>query len=420
MINHVREDKNICIDCQTRLQSILTPEHYSDAEIHLLDKPKRVLTFAVPVKLDSGEVQVFNAFRVLYSDARGPGKGGIRFHPEVNLEEVKNLSFLMALKCALVEIPFGGAKGGVEVDPKTLSAAEVERLSRSYVREIHQFIGERVDIPAPDVNTNAAIMGYMVDEYAKLHGSFVPGVITGKPLALGGSRGRNEATSLGGAYVLRTYLAHIGESVQGKTVAIQGFGNVGSNIARILHDWGAQVVAVSDARRAVYCAHGLDIPRLIEQGLEEVLQSDQNVTEITNQELLTTAVDVLIPAAISHQITTDNAGDVEAGVILEMANDPVTTDADSILQAAGKVVIPDIMANAGGVMVSYFEWVQNSSNDYWSLERVHAELEERMTAACKRVLEMSDATPASLRADSYRLAIRRIIEAERARGRLQS
>jgi len=418
MINHIHEDKNICIDCQKRLSTILTTDHYSEAEIHLLDKPKRMLTFTVPVKMDSGVVRVFNAFRVLYNDARGPGKGGIRFHHDVDLEEVKNLAFLMALKCALVDIPFGGSKGGIEVDPTTLSVSEIERLSRSYIRELHQFIGERVDVPAPDVNTNATIMGYMVDEYAKIQGRFIPGVITGKPIALGGSQGRTQATSLGGAQVLKTYLEHINKDIKGTTVAIQGFGNVGSNIAKILHDWGAIVVAVSDAKRAVFDQDGLDIPAFISEKAG-VIPEEHGGTEITNAELLTLDVDVLIPAAISHQVTAQNAAEVKAGTILEMANDPITTDADTLLQEHGVVVIPDIIANAGGVMVSYFEWIQNSSNDYWTIEKVHAELEQRITQAFSTVLEHSNDSFTSLRADGYRLAIGRIIEAEQARGRLQ-
>lgn len=418
MINQIQEDKNICIDCQTRLSSILQPDNYSDAEIHLLDKPKRMVSFTVPLTMDSGEVQVFNAYRVLYSDARGPGKGGIRFHHEVDLEEVKNLSFLMALKCALVEIPFGGAKGGIEVDPRQLSPGEIERLSRSFMRELHPFIGERVDVPAPDVNTNAAIMGYMVDEYAKLKGQFIPGIITGKPLTLGGSKGRTEATSLGGAHVLKAYFAHRQESLAGKRIAIQGFGNVGANIAQILSDWGATIVAVSDADTALYNPDGLDIKALLEASKAGGLKEATEGTKISNQELLTTEVDVLIPAAISHQITKDNAAAIQAKVILEMANDPITVDADPLLAERNIVVIPDIMANAGGVMVSYFEWIQNSSNDYWSLERVHGELEERITKAFTRVLDLADDSYLSLRKDSYRIAIDRIIEAERARGRL--
>jgi glutamate dehydrogenase/leucine dehydrogenase len=418
MINQIKEDQNICIDCQTRLSSILHTDNYSEDEIHLLDKPKRMVSFTVPLTMDSGEVQVFNAYRVLYSDARGPGKGGIRFHHEVDLEEVKNLAFLMALKCALVEIPFGGAKGGIEVDPRQLSAGEIERLSRSFIRELHPFIGDRIDVPAPDVNTNAQIMGYMVDEYAKLKGQFIPGVITGKPLALGGSKGRTEATSLGGAHVLKAYFSHRDEDLAGKTIAIQGFGNVGANIAQILTDWGAKVVAVSDADTALYDADGLDVSALLELSKNGGLKNAADVAKISNEELLTADVDVLIPAAISHQITKDNAANIKAKVILEMANDPVTVEADPLLAKRDIVVIPDIMANAGGVMVSYFEWIQNSSNDYWSLERVHSELEHRITQAFTDVLDLADDSYLSLRKDSYQIAIDRIIEAERMRGRL--
>ena len=418
MIDVHRENKNICLDCQTRLSSILSTDNYSADEIHLLDQPKRIITFAVPVKMDSGEVKTFDAYRVQYSDARGPGKGGIRFHPAVDIEEVKSLAFLMSLKCALVDVPFGGAKGGVAVDPHELSDTEVERLARSFIREIHPFIGERVDVPAPDVNTNAAIMGYMVDEYAKLKGAFVPGVITGKPLALGGSKGRNEATSLGGAHVLQAYLKAQGKDITDTTIAVQGFGNVGSNIVKILSEWGATIVAVSDSKHAWYKESGLDCKPLFASNEPGQLPDNIDAKEITNAELLTLPVDVLIPAAISHQITPKNADDIQAGIILEMANDPVTTDADPRLEKAGVVVIPDILANAGGVLVSYFEWIQNSSNEYWSLDRVNTSLAAYMEAAVASVLQKAGDSE-SLRAASYQLAVDRIITAERDRGRLK-
>jgi glutamate dehydrogenase/leucine dehydrogenase len=419
MIDYAKEDKNVCIDCQTRLGAILNTDNFSDDEIHLLDKPKRIITFTVPVKMDTGEVKAFNAYRVQYNDARGPGKGGIRFHPDVEIEEVKNLAFLMALKCALVNIPFGGAKGGIEVDPRKLSKSELERLSRSFIREIHPFIGERIDVPAPDVNTNAEIMGWMVDEYAKINGAFVPGVITGKPLALGGSKGRTEATALGGAFVLKAYLEKNGEGVKDKTVAVQGFGNVGSNIASILHGWGAKVVAVSDAEKSIYKEGGLDIPSLINSETPGMLPKKIDADTISSNDLLTLGVDVLIPAAISHQIHKDNVNDIKAGLILEMANDPITTDADAVLEKRGVVVIPDVLANAGGVMVSYFEWTQNSSNDYWSVERVNSELETRIVSAVHDVIDgCSKKEHCSLRTKSYLLAVQRIIDAERARGRL--
>ncbi len=419
MVDDAKENRNICVDCQTRLNTLLHEKEFSEAERRLLDRPRRVITFMVPVRMDDGSVKNFDGYRVQYSDARGPGKGGLRFHPDVELEEVKNLAFLMALKCALVDIPFGGAKGGVAVNPKELSVGEIERLSRSLMRELAPFIGERVDIPAPDVNTNATIMGYMVDEYAKIKGQFIPGVITGKPLSLGGSKGRGEATSLGGAHVLKAYLEAKNIDLKGLKVAVQGLGNVGYHIVKILHDWGAVVVAVSDSKRALYKNDGLPIDTIFAgEKLVEII-TDKSVTEITNAELLILPVDVLIPAAISHQITKGNVDQIQAKIILEMANDPITTEADPILEKRGVVVIPDILANAGGVLVSYFEWVQNSSNDYWTLEKVHQELESKMKQVMNEVLSHCKAGDTShIRTLSYRLAAKRIIDAERARGRV--
>lgn len=412
------EDSNICDDCRQRLDKILTTDKYTEAEIDLLHRPKRTLTFAVPIRMDSGEVKTFNAYRVLYNDALGPGKGGIRFHPDVHLQEVKNLSFLMALKCSLVNIPFGGAKGGVEVDPRTLSRNEVERLSRSFIREVHPFIGERTDIPAPDVNTNSTIMGYMADEYAKIKGHYVPGIITGKPTLLGGSEGRTEATSLGGAYVLRTYLEHIKKDIKNTTVAVQGFGNVGLHVVKILHEWGVKVVAVSDSKKGIYNQAGLDIGTLLKSEKIGALPETFKAEEISNEELLLLDVDVLVPAAISHQITKNNVNEIKARAILELANDPITSEADEVLEEKGVVVIPDIIANAGGVMVSYFEWIQNNTNDYWAKEKVYFELESRLVKEFKKVIRESKVDLTDLRKQSYRLAINRIIEAEKARGRL--
>ncbi len=419
MIEDTKPNKNICVDCQVRLETLLKTNEFSETERNLLGKPRRVITFTVPVKMDDGTVRNFDGYRVQYNDARGPGKGGLRFHPEVELEEVKNLAFLMALKCALVDIPFGGAKGGVAVDPKELSAGEVERLARSLMRELAPFIGERVDVPAPDVNTNSTIMGYMVDEYSKIKGQFTPGVITGKPLSLGGSKGRAEATSLGGAYVLKTFLEAQNKTIKGLKVAVQGSGNVGYNIAKILSDWGAVIVAVSDSKRALYKAEGLTIADIFQNEKLVATNPKTDIKEITNAELLLLPVDVLIPSAISRQITEDNVEKIQAKIILEMANDPITTEADPILEKRGIVVIPDILANAGGVLVSYFEWVQNSSNNYWSLARVNEELEAKMRQVVGEVLANCKAGDTThLRTISYRLAARRIIEAERARGRV--
>lgn len=418
MIYQPKEDTNICVDCQTRLEQVLSAADYSEAERQLLTRPRRTVTAAIPVRMDDGVVRTFNAYRVQYNDARGPGKGGIRFHHEVNLTEVKNLAFLMALKCALVDIPFGGAKGGVEVTVADISDAEKERLARSFVREFYHVLGERVDIPAPDMNTDEIIMAWMVDEYARLAGRFTPGVVTGKPVALGGSAGRTEATAYGGASALHAYYQHRNDTVVGKTVAIQGFGNVGANLASILESWGARVVAISDSKQAVYNPAGLSIAAIRAERDHGLLPDQIEGEVISNQALLELEVDVLVPAAVSHQVTPSNADRVIAAVILEMANDPVTPDADAILQAKGVVVLPDVLANAGGVLVSYFEWVQNSSNLYWPKERVNKELTRRMETAFAAVAAQAKEDYTILRPAAYRLAADRIIIAERLRGRV--
>jgi len=416
----VKEDKNICFDCSTRLDTLLTSMNFSQEELAVLQRPQRVLTFRVPVMMDDGSMRDFNGYRVQYNDALGPTKGGIRFHQEVHLEEVKNLAFLMALKCALVEIPFGGAKGGVEVDAHKLSTSELERLSRSFMQQLYPYIGERVDIPAPDVNTNEQVMAWMADEYGKLNGGYVPGIVTGKPVSLGGSKGRTEATALGGAFVLRTYLDEQTDiDLAGATVAIQGFGNVGANLARILREWGARVVAVSDHSHAMYCEDCLDIPWMQSHKTPGVLPQHKEAREISNEELFALPVDILVPAAISHQITHKNAANVQAKIVLEMANDPITPDADRVLHDNNVVVIPDILANAGGVIVSYFEWVQNTTNNYWFENKVRSELEERIVAALHNTLNACSDKHCDLRSAAYGLALRRIVEAERLRGRIR-
>ena len=417
----MKTDKNICIDCNTRLNVLLGGMNFAESELEILQRPKRVFSFTVPLVCDSGEIKVFNGYRVQYNDALGPTKGGLRFHPEVNLEEVKNLSFLMALKGALVEIPFGGAKGGIEVDIRELSRGEIERLSRSFIRETHTFIGPETDIPAPDVNTDERIMGYMVDEYSKIKGKFVPGVVTGKPIVLGGSLGRTEATALGGYYVLNKYLETIKKEPKNTTVVIQGFGNVGSNMARILHDEEFKILAVSDVNGAIYDKKGLDMEKIFSMQTDSgVLPNFKEAKKITNKELFELDCDVLIPAALSHQITAENAGDIKAKIILEMANEPISTNADPILHEKDILVIPDILANAGGVIVSYFEWVQNTSNDYWSKEKVYKELEVRIIKAFSSMLEKYNQMDKEqdMRRVAYSIALERILKAEKYRGRL--
>ncbi len=415
-----KDDANVCIDCDARLGEIESTEAFSAAELELLDRPQRVFTFAIPIRMDSGEVKIFNAYRVQYNDALGPTKGGIRYHPHVDLEEVKTLAFLMTLKTALLEVPFGGAKGGIEVDPSNLSERELERLTRGFVRGAHKLIGPHTDIPAPDVNTNAQVMAWFVDEYAKIVGHFEPGVVTGKPLELGGSEGREKATALGGAFVLEHYRKDsLNKESKDLTVAIQGFGNVGGHMAQILSDWGYKVVAVSDAYCAVYNKDGLDIEALKDW------KKDNNQCggftggeEIKGEDLLTTDVDILIPAALANQITKENAEDVKASVILEMANAPVTKEADAVLKKCGVIVIPDILANAGGVVVSYFEWVQNASNDYWSEEEVNKQLEKKLLNTCDKVAKRVKKQDKTARTVRYELAIGRVLGAERLRGNL--
>lgn len=406
MLKNNKDDKNICLDCKTYLDVAAEKIGLSSSELDLLKKPRRVFSFSIPVRMDSGEVRFFNGYRVQYNSALGPTKGGIRFHPEVHLEEVKTLAFLMALKCALLELPFGGAKGGVEVDPKTLSKLELERLSRGFIKEVHTFIGPEIDIPAPDVNTNEEIMAWMVDEYSKIKGKFIPGVITGKPLELGGSRGRSIATGLGGAYILREFIKKEQLDVKNIRIAIQGFGNVGSNIAKILYSWGYKIIAVSDADKAIYNKEGLDVTK---SNVSEI----ENGEEITNKELLELDCDVLIPAAISHQITEENTDRIKAKVILEMANAPITSRADKILFNKKIKIIPDILSNSGGVVVSYFEWSQNSANEYWSEREVFDRLEEKMIKAFDSIYSICLAENCDLRTAAHIKAIKRIIKVEK-------
>lgn len=417
MMDQIKESKNICFDCHDRLSVFAEELNLSEAEKNLLNRPKRVITFSVPIKMDNGETKIFNAYRVQYNNALGPTKGGIRYHEEVDLEEVKTLAFLMALKSALVGIPFGGGKGGIEVNPEKLSKNELERLTRGYVREIHPFIGPKIDIPAPDVNTNAEIMAWFADEYSKIKGEWSPGVVTGKPIHLGGSLGREKATALGGAFILRDFLALKKEKIKSKKIAIQGCGNVGGNIAQILFDWGAKIVAISDKSGGLYKPQGLDFQKIskTKKDHQELCDLDEG-KKITNAELLESKVDILIPAALSKQINKNNADKIKAKIILEMANAPITAEADEIIKKRDITVLPDILANAGGVIVSYFEWIQNSENRYWSEVEVNTKLEKFMNQALINLLSVKNGEKHHLRALAYKIAIRKILEAEKMRG----
>ncbi|MBI3035774.1 Glu/Leu/Phe/Val dehydrogenase [Candidatus Woesearchaeota archaeon] len=414
------EKDNVCINCYNQIDKVAKVLKLGQAELDILTIPKRILTFSFPVKLDSGDIRYFTGYRVQFNDARGPTKGGIRFHPEVNLEEIKTLAFLMTLKCAVANLPYGGAKGGIMIEPKQFSEEELERVSRGYIREINGFIGHDVDIPAPDVNTDSKIMAWMLDEYEKLKGRHSPATITGKPIALGGSKARDFSTSIGGAYVLQELTETFDMKPKKTSVAVQGFGNVGMNIARILHEWGYKVIAVSDSKSGIYNKNGLNIKDVISHKQKTgQLSKFKNSGEISNEELLELKTEVLVPAALEDQITKKNAGSVKAKLILEMANRPITPEADDALLEKGVFVMPDILANAGGVVVSYFEWVQNSQNFYWSEKEVLEKLKTYMANAAKELSKVCTDFKCDMRASLYINAVKKILEAERLRGNLR-
>ncbi|NMB12677.1 MAG: Glu/Leu/Phe/Val dehydrogenase [Firmicutes bacterium] len=384
----------------------------------LLREPMRTLTVSIPVKMDDHTVKVFKAFRCQHNNVLGPFKGGIRFHHQADEDEVKSLAALMTYKCALVGLPFGGAKGGVLCDPSQLSAGELERLSRGFVRAIAPIIGPDQDIPAPDMNTNAKIMGWFVDEFAQVRGVYQPGVVTGKPVALGGSQGRTEATGRGIMYVTREAATAFGLELKGATAAIQGFGNVGSYAAKFLYDEGCKIIAVTDIFGGVYDPSGIDPYQLKEHELKTgSVRGFTGTSPISSQELLALKCDILIPAALGNQLTAENAGDVKCEWVVEAANGPTTPEADEILQRKGILVIPDILANAGGVTVSYFEWVQNNYSYYWSEEEVDQRLEKVMADAFDEVYETYlSGEGTTLRVAAYMVALQRLAKAMEARG----
>lgn len=384
-----------------------------------LEQPQRILQFAVPVRLDSGETKVFTGYRVQYNNARGPFKGGIRFHPKANLDEVKALSFWMAIKCAVVNIPFGGGKGGVTVDPKKLSVGELERLSRAYVRALYPNLGPQLDVPAPDVYTTPQIMGWMMDEYERLVGHAAPAVITGKPLALGGSRGRDTATGRGAFAVLQQLAKKQKRTPSKTTVAIQGFGNAGLHFAELAAAAGYRIVGLSDSRSAIMATgRGSFDPHEVQayKKTHGTVGSERTpYRTVTNEQLLTNAVDVLVPAALENQLTSKNARRVKAKVILEIANGPTTPEADAVFARRGVTVVPDVLANAGGVATSYFEWAQNIAGRSWSEKKVFTKLEKTMTLAFDDVWTASVTEKTTLRTAAFVVALRRIAEAMQAR-----
>jgi len=383
----------------------------------VLREPRREFTVHFPVHMDDGSVEVFTGYRIQHNLGRGPAKGGIRYHQNVSLDEVKALAMWMTWKCAVVGIPYGGGKGGVIVDPKRLSQKELEGLTRRFFTEIEILVGPEKDIPAPDVNTNAQIMAWMMDTYSMHAGYTVPGVVTGKPISLGGSEGRNEATARGCVYTIVEAARHLGLDLTTTRVAVQGFGNAGSIAARLINEEGATVVAVSDSTGGIHNPVGLDIAKVVNWKSEHgTVQGFPGATDISNAQVLEVDCDVLIPAALENQITSHNAGNIKARLIAEAANGPTTPDADEILYKAGTFMIPDILCNAGGVTVSYFEWVQDLNRDHWSETVVNEKLKEIMVKAFGETLEMAIREQVNMRTAAYLLAVKRVADAMEMRG----
>jgi glutamate dehydrogenase (NAD(P)+) len=384
----------------------------------LLRRPMTELQVSFPVRMDDGTIKIFQGFRVQYNDAKGPTKGGIRFHPDETIDTVRALSAWMTWKCALVDLPLGGGKGGVICNPKEMSQGELERLSREFIRAIYRFIGPDKDVPAPDVYTNPRIMAWMMDEYSKIAGKNQFGVITGKPVCLGGSLGRGDATARGGIYAIREAAKVVGLRLEGATVAIQGFGNAGTHAASLACDLlGCKIVAVSDSKGAVLCGGGIDYDQVCchKENTTTVLDCP-NTERISNDELLGLDVDILIPSALENVIHEENAGNIKAKIVAELANGPTTPEADDILYEKGTHVIPDFLCNAGGVTVSYFEMVQNFCMDRWDEKTVHQRLDSRMTTAYHSVVQTSKKFGINMRKAAYVVAVNRVVESMKLRG----
>ncbi len=405
-------------DALTRLDKAAKHVDVSNETLELLKNPYRAIQVAIPIKKDDGTQKIFTGFRVQHNLLRGPAKGGIRFHPSVSLDECMALSFWMTCKCAALNIPLGGGKGGIIVNPKELSRLELERLSRGYIRQLADVLGPDVDIPAPDVYTNEQIMAWMMDEYSTIVRKSCPAVITGKPLAIGGCQGRAAATGQGAYFCVKTLDQKFDWGGSGhKTVAIQGFGNAGQSLAASLFRDGYQIVAISDSKGAVYSEGGLDIPRLIEWkgGFNSLVdfpsQKGHRLKRLSNGELLTLDVSLLVPAALEKVITKDNAADIKARTILELANGPITSEADEILNARDIHIVPDILSNAGGVVVSYFEWIQNRQGEYWTEETVKSKLKEKITEELEQIYMLKHQLNVDVRTATYAYALLRLDQA---------
>ena len=418
--------KSLLSDASQILEKALKYVSISDDAIEHLKYPQASLAVSIPVRMDDGSLKVFQGYRVRYDNTRGPTEGVIRYHPTVSMDEVQSLAFWMTFKCAVLNLPFGGAKGGITLNPKALSRMELERLSRGYINAIADFIGPDVDIPAPDVYTNPMIMGWMMDQYSIIQRKITPAVVTGKPLSMGGSLGRDTATATGAFFVIERIMSKLDRHPQETTVAVQGFGNAGSVIADLLSNAGYKVVAVSDSQGAIYAKKGLDIPsirqyKLSSKGMKAVYCQDTvcNIVEhasLTNQELLALDVDILVPAALENQITEANVHNIKAKYIFEVANGPISSTADEILAEKQVLVVPDILANAGGVTVSYFEWVQNRSGLYWTIDEVNQKLQQKMVEETEHIWKIAQDLSISMRTAAYIHALNRLGEAINSKG----
>ncbi len=399
-----------------QLNRAATHVDVDDGVVERLKHPTKVQRVSVPLKRDDGELEVLTGFRAQHDDVRGPYKGGLRYHPEVNADECIGLSMWMTWKCAVMDIPFGGGKGGIAVDPKDLSHEEKERLTRRFAEELRDVVGPKQDVPAPDMGTDAQTMAWFMDAYSMQEGETQPGVVTGKPPVVGGSFGREEAPGRSVALIVREACDYYDYGLDGTTVAVQGFGSVGANAARLLDEWGATVVAISDVNGAAYEPDGIDTETVPSHEEEPEAVTEYADETISNEDLLTLNVDVLVPAAVGNVLTEANANDVQAGLVVEGANGPTTSTAGTILEENDVPVVPDILANAGGVTVSYFEWLQDINRRQWSLERVNEELESEMLEAWNDVRKEVEARDVTWRDAAYIVALSRIADAHEARG----
>jgi glutamate dehydrogenase len=410
------ENLNLFTSTQDVIKEALDKLGYDEGMYELLKEPLRMVEVRIPIRMDDGKVKVFTGYRGQHNDAVGPTKGGVRFHPEVTAEEVKALSMWMTLKAGIVDLPYGGGKGAIICDPREMSMGELERLSRGYVRALSQVMGPAKDIPAPDVFTNAQIMAWMMDEYSRIDEFNSPGFITGKPIVLGGSQGRDRATAEGVTIIIEEAAKRRGIDMKGARIVIQGFGNAGSFLSKFLHDAGAKVIGISDAYGALHDPDGLDIDYLLDRRDSFGTVTTLFDNTITNEELLELDCDILVPAAISNQITEKNAHNIKAKIVVEAANGPTTAEGTRILTERGVLLVPDVLASAGGVTVSYFEWVQNNMGYYWTEEEVREKMTGKMVEAFENVYTVATTRNIDMRLAAYMIGVRKSAEASRFRG----